>query len=141
MPPTSTVLLYCVVVAALLVYFPFLVVAYGRVNTSTKMDSPMQMFATPRALSDKLPQFAQRATWAHQNCFEAFILFSAAALMAYVTGVDSQIAAIAAIAHVAARALYSVAYILNVAPLRSLMFGIGSLSTFTLFILSLRTLA
>ncbi|MGF1514042.1 MAG: MAPEG family protein [Elainellaceae cyanobacterium] len=141
MPPTSTVLLYCILIDALLVYFPFLVVAYGRVNTSTQMDSPLQMFATPRALTEKLPKFAQRATWAHQNCFEAFILFSAAALMAYVTGVDSRAALIAAIAHVSARALYSVFYILNVAPLRSLMFGIGSVGTFTLFILSLRTIA
>lgn len=141
MPSTPALLLYCIFIDSLLVYFPFLVVAYGRVNASTQMDSPMQMFATPRAMNDKLPKFAQRATWAHQNSFEAFILFSAAALMAYVTGVDSGAAAIAAVAHVVARTLYSVAYILNVAPLRSLMFGIGSLGTFTLFILSLRSLA
>ncbi len=141
MPPTPTVLLYCIVADALLVYFPFLVVAYGRVNTSRQMESPLQMFAAPRALTDKLPKFAQRATWAHQNSFEAFILFSAAALMAYVTGVDSTAALIAAIAHVVARALYPVFYILDVAPLRSLMFGVGSLGTFTLFILSLRTVA
>ena len=141
MPPVSTTLLYCIVIDALLVYVPFLVVAYGRVSTSMTMDSPRQMFATPRALTDKLPAFAQRATWAHQNSFEAFILFSAAALMAYVTGVDSRLGLIAAIALVVARALYPTFYILNIAPLRSLMFGIGSFGTFTLFVLSLRTLA
>jgi len=31
---------------------------------------------------DKLPPYAQRATWAHQNSFEAFIMILAAALMA-----------------------------------------------------------
>jgi uncharacterized MAPEG superfamily protein len=57
--------------------------------------------------------------------------------MAYVTGVDSPLAAIAAIAFVVARSLYSVFYILNVPIARSLMFGVGTLSSGTLFALSL----
>jgi uncharacterized MAPEG superfamily protein len=69
---------------------------------------------------------AQRATWAHQNSFEAFMIFAAAALMAYVTGQNSSLATGAAIAFVIARSLYSVFYILNIPVGRSLMFGIGS---------------
>ena len=65
------------------------------------------------------------------------MLFAAAGLMAYVTGQDSSLAVGVAIAHVIARGLFSLFYILNVPPLRSMMFGIGSLGTFTLFILSL----
>jgi uncharacterized MAPEG superfamily protein len=126
----STILLASIVVAAVLVYVPFLVVAYGRQQVG--YDS-----AAPRAMFDKLPPYAQRATWAHQNSFESFMLFAAAALMAYVTGVNSSLALGAAIAYVIARLLFSVFYILNIAIARSLMFGIGSLCIGTLMVLSL----
>lgn len=128
--PVSAILLDCIAAAAALIYFPFLVVAYARLQVG--MD-----IAAPRAMFDKLPAYGQRATWAHQNSFETFMVFAAAALMAYVTGQNSALAAGAAIAFVVARLLHSVFYILNVPLARSLMFGIGSLSTLTLFALSL----
>ncbi len=130
MLPVSAILLDCIAAAAVLIYIPFLVVGYARVTVGYDT-------AAPRAMFDKLPPYGQRATWAHQNSFEAFMIFAAAALMAYVTGVDSPLAAIAAIAFVVARSLYSVFYILNVPIARSLMFGIGTLSSSTLFVLSL----
>ncbi|MBW4661644.1 MAG: MAPEG family protein [Drouetiella hepatica Uher 2000/2452] len=126
----SGTLLYCVVAAAALIYFPFLVVGYGRVKVGYDTSAP-------RALFDKLPAFAQRATWAHENSFESFVLFTAAALMAYVTQVSSPLAAQAAIAYVIARFLYSLFYILNVPLGRSLMFAVGSTTIGTLMILSL----
>lgn len=128
--PASTVFLYCIVAAFILIYLPFLVVAYARVQVGYDI-------AAPRAMFDKLPPFAQRATWAHQNSFEAFTIFATAALMAYVTGVNSNLAVGAAIAFVIARTLYSVFYIANVPIGRSLMFAIGSLCSGTLFVLSL----
>ena len=130
MLPVSAILLDCIAAAAVLIYIPFLVVGYARGTVGYDT-------AAPRAMFDKLPPYGQRATWAHQNSFEAFMIFAAAALMAYVTGVDSPLAAIAAIAFVVARSLYSVFYILNVPIARSLMFGIGTLSSGTLFVLSL----
>ncbi|MBD2086286.1 MAPEG family protein [Coleofasciculus sp. FACHB-542] len=130
MIPVPAILLDCIAAAAVLIYIPFLVVGYARVTVGYNT-------AAPRAMFDKLPPYGQRATWAHQNSFEAFMIFAAAALMAYVTGVDSPLAAIAAIAFVVARSLYSVFYILNVPIARSLMFGIGTLSSSTLFVLSL----
>ena len=123
-------LLYCIAIAALLVYAPFLVVALGRVQAGYDMTAP-------RALFDKLPAYAKRATWAHQNSFESFSLFTAGALMAYVTQVSSPLAVAAAFAYVLARSLYSVFYILNVPLLRSLMFAVGSLSIGTLMALGL----
>jgi uncharacterized MAPEG superfamily protein len=126
----SATLLYCIAAAAGLIYLPFLVVGYGRVKVGYDT-------AAPRALFDKLPGFAQRATWAHENSFESFMLFAAAALMAYVTQVSSPLAAKAAIAYVVARLLYSAFYILNVPLGRSLMFAVGSTSIATLMILSL----
>ena len=65
------------------------------------------------------------------------MVFAAAALMAYVTGVSSIEAVIAAIAFNIARLLYSIFYITNIPLLRSLMFGVASFSSGTLFYLSL----
>ncbi len=126
----SVVLIYSIVAASILVYVPFGVVGYGRLQVGYDT-------AAPRALFDKLPPYAQRATWAHQNSFESFMLYAAAALVAYVTAVDSMWAIAAPIAYVIARLFYSVFYILNIPILRSLMFAIGSLSIGTLFGLSL----
>lgn len=121
--------LVCLPVAAALIYLPFLVVGYGRLQAGYDT-------SRPRAMFDKLPAYGQRATWAHQNGFESFIQFAPAALAAYVTGLDSTLAVGAAIAYLIARTLYPLFYILDVPLLRSLMFGVGSLSIFTLFVLS-----
>ncbi|NJK69696.1 MAG: hypothetical protein HC789_21830 [Microcoleus sp. CSU_2_2] len=130
--PVSVILLDCIAVAAALVYAPFLVVALARFQLGYDR-------AAPRAMFDRLPAYAQRATWAHQNSFETFMLFSAAALMAFVTGLDSEAAGWAAIAFTIARLLFSVFYILNIPLGRSLMFAISSSCTATLFVLSLMT--
>lgn len=128
--PPSTVFLYCIAAAAVLIYIPFLVVGYARVSVGYDI-------AAPRAMFDKLPPYAQRANWAHQNSFEAFMIFTAAALMAYVTGLGSTVAVGAALTFVVARLLYSVFYIANVPLARSLMFGIGTLCSGTLIVLSI----
>ena len=128
--PASTVFLYCIAAAALLIYLPYLFLAYARGRLGYDM-------AAPRAMFDKLPPYAQRATWAHQNSFEAFMIFAAAALMAYVTNLDSSVAVGAALSFVIARLLYSVFYIMNIPLARSLMFGIGTISSGTLIVLSL----
>jgi uncharacterized MAPEG superfamily protein len=125
-------LLISVALAAILVYVPFFAVGYGRFSVGYDKSAP-------RAMLDKLPPFAQRATWAHENAFESMILFAPAALMAYVTGQQSTVALGAAVAYLVARALYPVFYILDVPLLRSLMFGIANIGTFTLYILSCRS--
>ena len=103
----SLILLYSIVGAVILTYAPFLVVAWGRLQLGYNQSAPRAMF-------DKLPAYAQRATWAHQNSFEALTIYGLAALMAYITGVTSDWAKIAAIAFIIVRLLYSVFYILNV---------------------------
>ncbi|GAB1539133.1 MAPEG family protein [Scytonema sp. NUACC21] len=124
------IFLYSIAAAAVLIYLPFLVVGYARARVGYDISAPRAMF-------DKLPPYAQRATWAHQNSFEAFMIFAAAAFMAYVTGLNSPVAAAASVAFVVARLLYSAFYILNIPILRSLMFGIGSLGSATLIALSI----
>ncbi|MDB9309847.1 MAPEG family protein [Aphanizomenon sp. CS-733/32] len=128
--PVPAIFLYSIVVAAILVYLPYLLVAFARVQVGYDLSAPRAMF-------DKLPPYAQRATWAHENSFEGFMVFAAAALMAYVTGVNSTEAVTAAIAFNIARLLYSIFYITNIPLLRSLMFGVASFSSGTLFYLSL----
>ena len=126
----DTILLYSVVGAVILAYAPFLVVGWGRLQAGYDQSAPRAMF-------DKLPPYAQRATWAHQNSFEALTIYGLAALMAYATGVDSEWARNAAITFTVARLFYSVFYIANIPLLRSLMFAVGSLSAWTLFGLSI----
>jgi uncharacterized MAPEG superfamily protein len=127
----QTLLLYAIAIASALIYLPLVVAAPERFKLG------MDALKAPRAFTEKLPPHAQRAVWAHQNGFEAFSTFAAAALMAYVTNVQSPMAGWAAIAFVAARTLYPVFYINNILPGRSLMFGVGALSTLTLLVLSL----
>ena len=126
---TSAILLYSIVGAVILVYFPFLAVGYARTQLGYDIHAP-------RTMAEKLPNYAKRANWAHQNSFETFMVYAAAAFMAYVTGVDSIYGAIAAVSFLGARFLYSLFYIFDLPIGRSLMFGIGSLCTTTLFILS-----
>jgi uncharacterized MAPEG superfamily protein len=127
---TSTTLLYALVGAVITVYLPFLVVGYGRMKLGYNASAPRTMF-------EKLPGYAQRATWAHENCFEALSIFTVAALMTYVTGVESTLATGSAIAFVAARVLYSVFYIADIPIARSLMFAVGNLCNGILIVLSL----
>lgn len=122
--------LYCIAAAAVLIYLPFVLVAYARLGVGYDI-------AAPRTMLDKLPLYAQRANWAHQNSLEAFMIFAAAALMAYVTGLNSPVAVGAAITFVVVRTLYSIFYILNVPIARSLMFAIGSFCSGTLIVLSI----
>ncbi|MBD0344128.1 MAG: MAPEG family protein [Coleofasciculus sp. Co-bin14] len=126
----SAILLDSIAAAAALIYLPFLVVAYARVKVGYDIGAPRAMF-------DKLPPYAQRATWAHQNSFETFTIFAVAALMAYGTGQNSLLATGAAIAFVISRLFYSAFYIFNIPVARSLMFAIGSASSAILFILSI----
>lgn len=126
----SVTFLYCIVIAFLLIYLPFLVVVYARLSIGYDYYAPRTMF-------EKLPPYAQRATWAHQNSFETFMIFAVAALMAYVSGVDSPTAVWAALTFITVRLFYSVFYILNIPILRSLMYAIGLACSCTLFVLSI----
>ena len=127
---TQAMLLYSLAGGAILIYLPFLAVGWGRLQVGYD-------YQAPRAMLEKLPLYAKRATWAHQNAFESFTFYAPAALMAYVTQVDSQLAFGAAIAYVIGRFFYPIFYITNIAPARSLMFAIGSLSSIILYGLSI----
>jgi uncharacterized MAPEG superfamily protein len=114
------VLLYALAIAAGLVYFPYMFVAYARITNNYDMSAPRAMF-------DRLPDYAKRATWAHQNSFEVFMLFTAAVLMVYASGKSSEYTSLLAIGFLGSRILYSIGYIADIPILRSLMWA-GSMT-------------
>lgn len=126
----SQVLLYGIAIAAGLIYLPYAVVAYARVSIGIDMSAPRAMF-------DRLPDYAKRATWAHQNSFEVFALFVAAALTAYVTNVASDKTSLYVLAFLAARFLFSLFYILDLPWLRSPMWVVSMVCIASLFSASL----
>ncbi|MCY7332372.1 MAG: MAPEG family protein [Pseudanabaena sp. CAN_BIN31] len=128
--PPSQILLYGIAIAAGLVYLPYLVVAYGRVSIGIDMNAPRAMF-------DRLPEYAKRATWAHQNSFEAFALFAAAALTAYVSNAASDKTSLYILAFLVARFLFSLFYVLDLPFLRSLMWAVSMVCIGSLFTASL----
>ncbi|MBD2186700.1 MAPEG family protein [Pseudanabaena mucicola] len=128
--PPSQVLLYGIAIAAGLIYLPYAVVAYARVSIGIDMSAPRAMF-------DRLPDYAKRATWAHQNSFEVFALFAAAALTAYVTNVASDKTSLYVLAFLAARFLFSLFYILDLPWLRSPMWVVSMVCIASLFSSSL----
>ncbi|MCH9055620.1 MAPEG family protein [Synechococcus sp. PCC 6716] len=133
-PTIRWLLAASLVAATVLIYFPYIFVVIGRVQAGFDV-------AAPRALFDKLPPFAQRAVWAHENSFETFMPFAAAVLLTLLTHVETQTVAIASVSFVVARFLYSIFYIANIPIGRSLMFGVGTAATLTLFLQSLAALS
>ncbi|WP_448526741.1 MAPEG family protein [Parathermosynechococcus lividus] len=133
-PTIRWLLAASLVAATVLIYFPYIFVVIGRVQAGFDV-------AAPRALFDKLPPFAQRAVWAHENSFETFMPFAAAVLLTLLTHVETQTVAISSVSFVVARFLYSIFYIANIPIGRSLMFGVGTAATLTLFLQSLAALS
>lgn len=94
--------------------------------------------AAPRAMFDRLPAWGQRASWAHQNCFEAFSLHAPAALLCLLAGVSAPAAIAAAWIHPALRLLYIGAYVANLPPLRALCWAGAITCTGILYLNGLR---
>ena len=122
----NNLLLCSIVAAAALIYLPYFAVAAGRFQVGYDMGAPRGMF-------DKLPEYAQRATWAHQNSWESFALYVPAALMGYVVGLPAEQFWVTVLLYLASRVTYSLFYVLNVPILRSLSWAISIASIFTLY--------
>ncbi len=126
----SQVLIYGIALMAAIVYIPYIIVAYGRVSIGIDLNAPRAMF-------DRLPEYAKRATWAHQNSFESFGLFAAAALMAYVTDSASPKTTSYVLIYLVARLLFTSFYLINWPFLRSPMWAVSMVCIAGLFTSSL----
>ncbi|AII42697.1 mapeg family protein [Synechococcus sp. KORDI-100] len=104
----------------------------------------MKDMAAPRAMFERFPAWGKRASWAHQNSFEAFTLQAPAALLALIaaqqTGPLPAMAVVAAFAHPVLRLAYIAAYVGNVPPARGLCWATGLLCSGILYSEGLKAL-
>ena len=104
----------------------------------------MKDMAAPRAMFDRYPAWGKRASWAHQNSFEAFTLHAPAALLALMAVIQGAslpaTAVIAAFAQPALRLAYIAAYVGNVPPARGLCWASGLVCTGILYSEGLKAL-
>jgi uncharacterized MAPEG superfamily protein len=86
----------------------------------------------PRDQQAKLTGFGARAFAAHQNAFESLLIFSPAVLLAIATQNTGVFIEQLAITHIVARVLYNIVYLINIGVIRSLIWGVGIMSSFTI---------
>mgnify|MGYP000344921026 CR=1 FL=1 len=91
----------------------------------------------PRQQQAQLTGFGARALAAHQNAFEALIIFGIAMSTAMATNTASQEVVYLAIAHIVARIFYSAMYYLNINIVRSLLWAVATVSSFAIILLSM----
>lgn len=94
--------------------------------------------AAPRAMFERLPAWGKRASWAHQNSFEAFTLHAPACLLCLQSGAGGPLVAAAALLQPLLRLSYIGAYVANLPLLRSLCWAVGLLCTAVLYLEGLR---
>jgi uncharacterized MAPEG superfamily protein len=108
--------LICVLIAGLM---PYLWTAVAKA-TGPRYDN-----RHVREWQAKLEGLPKRAHAAHLNSFEAFPFFAAAVLAAILTHADAQRVAKLSIAFVVVRLVYGLAYLLDIAAARSLVWFVG----------------
>lgn len=86
----------------------------------------------PRTQQALLTGFGARAVAAHQNSFEALLIFGIAVLTALVTSHVSLMTENLAIAFIVSRVVYHILYLLNWAILRSTVWAIGLVCSLTI---------
>ncbi len=86
----------------------------------------------PREQQSKLTGFGARALAAHQNAFESFMIFAPAVLLAIATHNTGDKIALLAIVHVCARIAYNLLYLANIDKLRTLVWAVATISSFTI---------
>ncbi|APV41458.1 hypothetical protein PFAS1_19615 [Pseudomonas frederiksbergensis] len=119
---------WCVFISALLIFVAKIPVAKA-MNDLGGYDNHL-----PRQQQAQLTGFGARALAAHQNCFEAFILFAVGVLMAYTTQTAGWLIDLLAIIFVITRIIYLLCYWVDLAWQRSLVWGIGLLCSLLLMI-------
>lgn len=121
-----TILILSLFIALLLPYLAKAPVAYA-MNKLGGYDNNH-----PRAQQNQLTGFGARALAAHQNSFEALIIFAPAVILAIATNNLGEQIQIAAIIHVVARISYILCYLADLGTLRSIVWAIGLIASFTI---------
>ncbi len=121
-----TTLIICLFIAALLPFIAKVPVAIAMHKLNGYNNNH------PRAQQAELTGFGARALAAHQNAFESLAVFAPAILLAIATNNTGSMIEQLAITHVIARVLYNIAYLINIGTIRSIIWAIGIVSSFTI---------
>jgi uncharacterized MAPEG superfamily protein len=119
---------WCVFISALLIFVAKIPVAKA-MNEQGGYNNHL-----PRQQQAQLTGFGARALAAHQNCFEAFILFAVGVLMAHTTQTAGWLIDSLAIIFVITRIIYLLCYWGDLAWQRSLVWVIGLVCSLLLMI-------
>ena len=119
---------WCVFISALLIFVAKIPVAKA-MNEQGGYDNHL-----PRQQQAQLTGFGARALAAHQNCFEAFILFAVGVLMAHTTQTAGWLIDLLAIIFVITRVIYLLCYWTDLAWQRSLVWFVGLVCSLLLMI-------
>ena len=124
-------LIYCLIIAALLPYVAKVPVAKAMKNQGggnlSGYDNKL-----PREQQKKLTGFGARCLAAHENSFEALIIFSAALLLTIATGHTDVFSVTLSIVFIVCRIAYLVFYWINWDKLRSTVWAIALISNLTM---------
>lgn len=88
--------------------------------------------AHPRKQQSQLTGFGARALAAHQNAFESLIIFAPSVLLAMLTNNTSMTVMTLSVVHIIARVLYNIYYLYNKSLLRSIVWAIATLCSFSI---------
>ena len=126
-----TIAFWCVLVAGIM---PIVWAAFAKMGPGS--DFKHYTNNQPRAYLSQVTGMAQRANWAQQNAWEAFAPFAAAIIIASFVGLTQGWIDRLALIFIVARTIYGVAYILDQAYLRSLMWFVGFVCIVSLYIMA-----
>lgn len=121
-----TILIWCLFIAALLPYLAKAPVAIAMNKLGGYNNNH------PREQQSQLTGFGARALAAHQNAFESLVIFAPAVLLAMATHNTGDNIALLAIVHVCARVVYNIFYLMNIDKLRSLVWFVATICSFTI---------
>ncbi|MBB3243454.1 putative MAPEG superfamily protein [Pseudomonas sp. Tn43] len=119
---------WCVFISALLIFLAKIPVAKA-MNEQGGYNNHL-----PRQQQAQLTGFGARALAAHQNSFEAFMIFAVGVLMAHTTQTAGWLIDALAIIFVIARIFYLLCYWVDLAWQRSLVWFVGLVSSLLLMI-------
>jgi uncharacterized MAPEG superfamily protein len=121
--------IWCVFVVFVLIYLPRFPALKGTLRQEGHID-----LGHPRIQQARLEGLGARAQAAHLNTVEAFAPFAAAVWVAHHYGVDAGLRDLLAVAFVAARVLFILAYLADLNPWRTVIWSVGHLFIALLFL-------
>ncbi|MFA6303714.1 MAG: MAPEG family protein [Legionella sp.] len=122
-----TTLIICLFIAILFPYLIKLPLGYAMAHAKGGYNNNY-----PREQQAALEGFGARALAAHQNSFEALIVFSTAVLTAIATNHVTHNVEYLAVAFIVLRVIYTALYLMNLASLRSSVWFLGLLACLTI---------